>query len=266
MELFSHRAGYKSLRSVLQIESMDDALRNALWSAFSDFVQHTANSWLPQATVILRRLWVEHFKMRSDEIPVWNAPLAFIKKDYFFRCEWYEVYDLFEFARQVCPSNYVAADLEKRVNDALGREMAGYRFVGGRVTPIIDDTQIAAVERAMSNAAVPVRAHLKRAVELLSDRPAPDSRNSIKESVSAVEAACQIVVGSDNATLGQALKRIDPLHPALRKGLEAFYGWTSDAEGIRHAMLDKPTLRTEDAIFMLVICSAFVNYLNAKTT
>jgi hypothetical protein len=44
------------------------------------------------------------------------------------------------------------------------------------------------------------------------------------------------------------------------------YGYTSDAEGIRHALLEEPTLEQADAIFMLVTCSAFVNYLRAKLT
>jgi hypothetical protein len=42
------------------------------------------------------------------------------------------------------------------------------------------------------------------------------------------------------------------------------YGYTSDAEGIRHALMDEPTLESEDAKFMLVSCSAFVNYLRSK--
>jgi hypothetical protein len=42
------------------------------------------------------------------------------------------------------------------------------------------------------------------------------------------------------------------------------YGYTSDADGIRHALLDQPSLSFEDAKFMLVSCSAFANYLVAK--
>jgi hypothetical protein len=42
------------------------------------------------------------------------------------------------------------------------------------------------------------------------------------------------------------------------------YGYTSDAQGIRHALMDEPNLSFEDAKFMLVSCSAFVNYLIAK--
>ncbi len=35
MELFSHRIGKKSVRSIIQIDSMDDDLRVGLWNAVS---------------------------------------------------------------------------------------------------------------------------------------------------------------------------------------------------------------------------------------
>lgn len=42
------------------------------------------------------------------------------------------------------------------------------------------------------------------------------------------------------------------------------YGWTSDTPGIRHALMTEPDLHVEDAKFMLVACSAFINYVIAK--
>ncbi len=49
--------------------------------------------------------------------------------------------------------------------------------------------------------------------------------------------------------------------------MEAFqklYNFTNDAAGIRHAMKDASTVDQEDAMFMLVSCSAFINYLVVK--
>jgi hypothetical protein len=45
-------------------------------------------------------------------------------------------------------------------------------------------------------------------LDLFEGRKATDFRNSIKESISAVEAMCQILTGDDKATLGQALKKL----------------------------------------------------------
>jgi len=78
---------------------------------------------------------------------------------------------------------------------------------------------------------------------------------------------CKLIAGDDRATLGTALKKLEDkvaLHPALKKAFDHLYGYTSDEGGIRHALLDESDLKFEDAQFMLVTCSAFINYLKAK--
>lgn len=54
------------------------------------------------------------------------------------------------------------------------------------------------------------------------------------------------------------------LHGALRLAFEKLYGYASDANGIRHALMEESNLEQEDAVFMLVACSAFVSYVIAK--
>src|SRR5690606_4111676 len=104
-----------------------------------------------------------------------------------------------------------------------------------------------------------------RALELMSNREEPDYRNSVKESISAVEAACNIIVG-ENTTLGQALKRLKLPDPgAFQAGMLKLYGYACDADGIRHALLEKSEIDQAEARYFLVICSAFVNYLIARS-
>ena len=55
------------------------------------------------------------------------------------------------------------------------------------------------------------------------------------------------------------------LHPALEKSFSSMYGYTSDADGIRHALMDDDNLTNADARFMLISCSAFINYVIAST-
>lgn len=93
---------------------------------------------------------------------------------------------------------------------------------------------------------------------MLSDRKVPNYRNSVKESISAVEAACRLVSGNMSATLAEALQKIENLHPALAKAFKQLYGYTSAAKGVRHSLIDEPTITYADAKFMLVTCSAFV--------
>ena len=74
---------------------------------------------------------------------------------------------------------------------------------------------------------------------------------------------CQIITQNNKATLGDALKLLkDKIHPALKSAFEKLYGYTSDANGIRHANgLGEGNLTFEEAKYMLISCSAFVNYL-----
>jgi hypothetical protein len=153
----------------------------------------------------------------------------------------------------------------KWLNTVLETENAAYRVVGTEVVEITDTNEIKAIEEALGHPDVPVRTHIQSALAMLSDRTAPDYRNAIKEAISAVEAACRLVTGLKAATLGDALKKIPDLHPALKKSFLALYGFTSDASGIRHSLLDEPNLTYADAKFMLAACAAFVSYLRANT-
>ena len=54
------------------------------------------------------------------------------------------------------------------------------------------------------------------------------------------------------------------IHSALQLAYKNLYGYTSDASGIRHAKdLGGKDSTFEEAKYMLVACSAFVNYLIA---
>ena len=105
-------------------------------------------------------------------------------------------------------------------------------------------------------------------LDLLADRKNPNYRNSIKESISAVESFCKLITKDDNASLGEALSEIEKeysLHGALKSSFSSLYGYTSDAGGIRHALIESDvTVEFEEAKFMLVSCSAFINYLKSK--
>ena len=50
----------------------------------------------------------------------------------------------------------------------------------------------------------------------------------------------------------------------MESAFTSLYGYTSDEGGIRHGSIDVSNTPSEDAKFMLVSCSAFVNYLIEK--
>ena len=259
----------------MQVDSMDDDLRNGLWNALTvccwpDWANET---FIPYDCYrFLKMLWMTHFKQRLDELPEQcdTSTISCSLSDHFFNCKWYEVYDFLEFVAQRFPTDACQCDghFRDECNYILEREMSAYRFVNGEITRITSEEEIESIETATSEKSPsPVRLHLQRALELLSDRQSPDYRNSIKESISAVESLAAKIVGEPKATLGQALKKLDDkvdLHSALKEAFSKLYGYTSDANGIRHSMLDEPNLSFEDAKYMLVSCSAFVNYLTTK--
>lgn len=82
-----------------------------------------------------------------------------------------------------------------------------------------------------------------------------------------MESLVAITLGTDKGTLGQLLRRLENeigLHPALKTAFSNLYGYASDEGGIRHALLEAEKIEFEDALFFLVVCSAFVNYIPGK--
>ena len=55
-------------------------------------------------------------------------------------------------------------------------------------------------------------------------------------------------------------------HPALKKGFKNLFGYTSDEEGVRHALLERDAADVDvlDALFMYGACASFAAYLVSK--
>lgn len=161
-------------------------------------------------------------------------------------------------------------EYSKDFNTILEHEKSGYRLIDGLISPIVGEIEITCLEEALSTQFSPVNIHLQKALQFYSDRENPDYENSIKESISAVESMCCTITGTSGAqaTLGNALKHLEDsgvfLHRALKSAFEKIYGYTSDADGIRHGGIDFKNAPAEDAKYMLISCSAFVNYLIEK--
>lgn len=160
-------------------------------------------------------------------------------------------------------------ELFKSVNNVFEKENMGYRFVAGRIMPITDNQEISTIEEACNSPIEGCRKQIQKAAAFLSDRNSPDYKNCIKESISAVESICQVIVGDEKATLGDALKQLEKsglsIHPCLKTAFSKLYGYTTDQGGIRHAEgMFESNVTFEEAKFMLVSCSAFINYLIAE--
>ena len=141
----------------------------------------------------------------------------------------------------------------------------GYRFINGEVTDIIDSEEIKEIEEALDTEYSACKKSITKALNLLYDRENPDYSNSVKESISAIESMCNIILGTKNSTLGEALNKLEKnglkIHGAMKNAFSALYGYTSDKSGIRHNLGVDEKTTFEEAKYMLVSCSAFLNYL-----
>lgn len=154
---------------------------------------------------------------------------------------------------------------EQAYNLVMRQEYVGYRLIKGQARPITDAHEVQTIQETIDSKYSEVRQHISKALGFLSDRQSPDYANSIKESISAVERMCSIILGKAT-TLGDALKHLEDsgvrIHPALKRAFSQLYGYTSDASGIRHSgELGGKDSTFEEAKFMLISCCAFVNYL-----
>lgn len=151
----------------------------------------------------------------------------------------------------------------------LKDENQPFQLYKNRVVPLMSDLELSELNAALKTPYDSVDRHIAKALRFFSDRKNPDYENSIKESISAVEAMCCTIAGmKGKVTLGQILDKLKDngieIHGAMRTGFEKLYGYTSNSDGIRHGGIDFTNAPEEDARFMLVSCAAFVNYLVAK--
>ena len=276
---FSQRYGYTPVKDIIQLEDMDVELRNSLWNCLetiywnqgrSSYLDDSMNADLRG---ICRVIWKDFFKKPLDTLPrSWPEAKNQLRHYFFNQAQWYQVYDFIEFipehdfSRSSPPRPVV---FRYDVNEVLEREMGGYRFVDELIAPITDRTEIDEIETAMNGVNQSVTEQLQKSLHFLSDRDNRDYRNSVKESISAVEGLVKSTLSTDQGTLGNLIKQLDdraPLHPAFKDALGKLYGYTSDEGGIRHALLeDSREVTFDEAKFMLVVCSAFINYVRGST-
>ena len=278
---FSERYGYVDVTDVIQHEEMSSELRTALFNSVVIYItigfydydderevpQHTIREvlYLPQYQKKLRKFFRSFYanilKRKITEVPEYNNSAWERFESYFNSAKWHEIYSLIEWFKQniVDKGKEWQDAFQKRINSDLEDCMAGYRLVEGLIVPITDTNELAEVQTAVT--VDKAEKHIKASLQCLHDK---DFRNSVKESISAVEAVAREKTGE--RTLGAALAKLesrDVIIPnILKQGFQKIYVWTCGEDGIRHAIMDEAQeITMAEAKFMLVACSAFINYL-----
>ena len=266
--MFSEKYGYKEPKEILY-EDVSDSLKNRIWNLFyQKEILEGENDALDLESVLGPQETIAE-KIADKFGFLTTAAKRKLKEFILDDAEWYEVYDFIE----VNLSFLTAGEKKERAgqyNEILEQEKAGYRIVLGEITPITNDAEIETIEQAATTPYDSVNQHISKALAHYADLKNPDYENSVKEAISAVEAMCCIITGTSGkqATLGNAIKKLEDkgihIHGGMKQGFKDLYGYASDENGIRHGGIDFKNVPPEDAKFMLVSCSAFVNYLIEK--
>lgn len=284
--IFSERYGYVKPQDAVIRECMPKAVVNSLCTLI--------DKWSNKSDIIIKRseieiiVWCYFLNERRNDIYNMNGFQCPVIVPYLQneKVAWYKKLDMIEFILQTIQNEaraekyedvkrkkeFLLQYLQKYINAEFERLHYGYRIVNGLVAPISTEQEITAIEKAIGKNEDTVHKHLNQALQHFANREAPDYRNSIKESISAVEVLCRDLTGE--GTLGRALdvleKRGVHIHPILKSGMHKMYDYTNQPEvGARHGLMDDTTDYSpsyNEAYFMLVTCSAFINYLRGITS
>ena len=256
--------------SVLQFESASETLKQRVFVAFykEEFDYYDTLAWTNYTTKIedmMIEMGICYDFPKNSIVKQRNADS--LQKYIMKSGAWYTIFDFIE--RYFFISEEATIKKMRPIfNRILEEEVSGYRIVDKQVVPIVSEYELGAIEEALNIPYESVRIHIKKAVDSFSNRKMPDYENTIKDSISAVEAMCCIITDNPNSTLGEALKKLESkgvnLHKAFLSAMSSLYGYTSNESGIRHGSIDFIGASSEDAKYMLVSCSAFVNYLIEK--
>ena len=162
--------------------------------------------------------------------------------------------------------------LQKNLEDAFREVSLAYavQTIKGlpTIVPRFSEESGAATQQAIETieqkGPAGAKTHLHDAVEAINEQRYADA---VRESIHAVESVARTIDPNASKTLGPALTSLEKAgvlnHPSLREGFKRLYGYTSDKQGIRHALLEEGAadVDLDDAVFMFSACASFAAYL-----
>lgn len=265
MKSFSERYGYTKPSDALVIEQIPEGIINAIINCLQDLENYGDYNLLKET------VWLFFLNKKRAEFDDYYDCIELFLEDR--EVEWYYKLNLLEFiVGQIARlfSEGTCSLFVRNINSDFERLNYGYRIINNLVTPVTSKEEVNSIEEAIGSAKDNIKEHLNSALKHLADKEKPDYRNSIKESISAVGALCREMTREND--LGKALfvleKKQGKLHPQLKAAFDNLYSYVNEKQsGIRHELMDErgvyvPTFH--EAKFMLVTCSAFINYLNGR--
>ena len=266
---FSQAQGYEAVPGPLRLEELPREARTRIWNVFYrklDATRHYGSLGRPWLG-LMSAVHASYYNRALDE---WRP--SFTDNVHLLRSSienrpFNQVFDLIQFVLRLpqCPREFVSEMVQEFELSKLA-----YRIDYGppptiipTVTEVEGNTIIESMEELRQAGLAGSASHLLKASECINQS---DWAGSIRESIHAVESVARQLDPQAATTLGPALTSLEKrnqLHPALKEAFSKLYGYTSDEQGVRHALLDQPnaSVNMDETLFMLSACAAFASYL-----
>jgi len=220
-----------STEPLLQKDSISMPLKNRIWNFIIINISNE-NSVIEKdvfGKLCIRQRFInafaDNFGLRVDHIPTTFVDYKNYLRQNIFQGDWFIIYDFIEFYYFIVAwlnsdSHRNRINFIKKINKILKDENSAYQLIESwDIIPITNDEELSSVSDACKVPYENVRKHLQKAVDHFKSNN-PDYRNSIKESISAVEAICRELTWEKKATLWKALKKLENNGIYINKSLE----------------------------------------------
>lgn len=265
---FAQAEGRAALPSQMALKTTTRVLRARLWDAVlqrvdaemrKEGLRHTLGSRWER---VYREFAIKKQGRFSDGVAKQKDAFVTSLRPYFEKDDYVAVLGTVEWLVRNAKDDTLSA----AVASILEEERSAYRLVEGSIVPIASADEgkafMGAVEALSQPGMSGAKTHLLKAGSALT---AGQFSDSVRESIHSVESVARSLTGE--GSLKEALAQLSkkhPLHPALKGGFNSIYGYTSDANGIRHPMVGDEATRVgeAEAVFMLGACASFVTFLS----
>ncbi len=278
---FSQAEGIDTLPQPAALGELTGMARNLLW----EFIHRSLESSIsttrtrfgdihrlrdPWLTILYNYHIIYLSEPRDEFVNEFSLHSSKIKK-LLLNGEYNRVFDFLQFVlRQRFPPEHFREYFRDTITRIL-KEHTAYTIIddGPSIFSIALPEQRESIEEAFQSLALgpfeAARNHLCKSAEHINRG---DFAGSIRESIHAVESVARRLNADAATSLTPTLDALSSkitIHSAFKRGIENFYGYTSDESGIRHAGIEKDTdVDMEDAVFMVGACASFASFLVNK--
>ena len=262
----------------MRLEEISDALRREIWNETRRLLEsfvipdhyYSEIYFSTKGVEFVERVIGKLLKISEDEVDTKYPYVINLFKKTIRNYNFNEVLDLAEIISNEKPEHEYA----RKIAHAFEAHAAAYwldlsrrpyRFFP-RSTKMQGEATRSAIATIRNERMKGAETHLLQAANHINARQFADS---ITDSILAVESVARTIAPKAKR-LGPALDSLQKSgllkHPALKEAFSKLYGYTSDEQGIRHALLDKgsPDVDLDEAMFMFGACASFAAYLVDK--